>query len=105
MEVRVAAAARSSVCSADAEAEAAAPKPARRGADGGGLAGDLGRVGGGAEDVDEVDRLGDVEQRGAHRLAPERGPGGVRVDRDHPEAEALQLGGDVVAGFAGMPRG
>lgn len=65
-----------------------------------------GEVLGAAEDVDEVERCGDVAE-----LAHHRGPedvGGLRVvdrDRDHLDANAVQVFGDVEGGLIGLELG
>ena len=63
-------------------------KPQRPGADRRCLSRDLGCVGGGPENVDDIDLLGHVEQRAIDALAKEH----VRewVDRDDAKAPALE---------------
>ncbi len=52
---------------------------------------DRGRVSRGAEDIDHVDRLGNVAQRCIDLFAEQHLPGDAGVDRDHPIAFALQI--------------
>ena len=51
-----------------------------------------------AEDVDEVDRLGEVGQARAHGLVPQGLAGQLRVDRQHTVALAVQVVGHVERG-------
>src|SRR5256885_1428727 len=66
------------------------------------LARNLGCIGRGPEDVDEVDLVGHVEQRSIDALAKQRLR--VRVDRDDAEPASLQAFWNGAAGFVWIAR-
>src|SRR5205823_4013674 len=78
-------------------------QPQRAGADGSRLARDRGRVGGGPEDVDEVDLLLHLGERSVDPLAEQLV--GVRVDGDDPKPALLEAVRNRAAGLARIPRG
>src|SRR4051794_16436405 len=68
-----------------------------------GLPGDVRRLGGRAEHVDDVDRLGPLGEADSHRLAEDRPA--ARVDRADPVALALQVLRDPVGLLLVVRRG
>src|SRR5829696_854078 len=83
----------------DAELE-----PEGAGAAGDRLAGHLGGVLGAAEDVDDVDRLGDLVEGGDHRDAEDLLLGALGVDPEQAVALVVEVPGDLVGRAVGVGR-
>ena len=78
-------------------------QPQRGGTRRHGLAGDVRRLAGRAEHVDQAHRPGDIGERPVGRLAEDHL--GVRVDRDNPPAVPLHVGGHRVRRLVRGPAG